>query len=155
MERIVVFLHVATMFAAVGISVVPEILMHRLAAKGDVRGVLSFGSVFQAIGRSIPVLFIAGAVFGLIAVALIPSYDYTQPWLLIAYVLMIIGMVLGAAIQGPWAGKLVQAAAQSQNGEPSAEFRAIAADPMAKWAMYGGAAVIVLAILDMVIKPGL
>ncbi len=81
MDRIVVFLHVAAMFAAVGVSVVPEISMHRLADKGDVRGVRSFGGVFRSFARSIPILFLGGTVLGLIAVALIPGYDYTQMWL--------------------------------------------------------------------------
>ena len=155
MDRIVVFLHVAAMFAAVGVSVVPEILMHRLADKGDVRGVRSFGGVFRSFARSIPILFVGGTVLGLVAVALIPGYDYTQMWLVIAYLLVAIGLVLGGAIQGPWGNRLVQAAITSPEDQPSAEFRAIAADPRAKMALYGGVLATVLAILDMVVKPGL
>jgi F0F1-type ATP synthase membrane subunit c/vacuolar-type H+-ATPase subunit K len=94
-------------------------------------------------------------VFGLIAVALIPGYDYTQPWLVIAYVLVAIGMILGAVVQGPWGNGLAAAAARSPEDAPSEEFRTIAADPRARFAMYAGALVSLLAIADMVFKPGL
>jgi hypothetical protein len=151
-ERIWIFLHVATVFAAVAVSVVPEFLMHRMAASGDVSGVRSFGRVYQQLGTLIPVLFGIGAVLGILA-AVFNHLDLLQPWLLIAYVMFVIATILGAGIQGPWAQRLGKAAFQSQGDTPSAEFTAIAHDDRARMAMYAVAVIILLFILDMVFKP--
>ena len=92
-EQIWTFLHIGVMFTAVGVSVVPELLLHRMAESGDVTGVRSFGRVFQRLGKLIPLLFGLGALLGL-AAAYFSHFDLLRPWLIIAYVLF--------AISGAW-----------------------------------------------------
>jgi hypothetical protein len=151
-EQIWTFLHIGVMFTAVGVSVVPELLLHRMAESGDVTGVRSFGRVFQRLGKLIPLLFGLGALLGL-AAAYFSHFDLLRPWLIIAYVLFAISAALGGAIQAPWAARLGAAAAQSPADAPSAEFIAVAHDSRSKMANYAVDVIIVVFIVDMVFKP--
>jgi hypothetical protein len=151
-ERIWIFLHVATMFSAVAVMVIPEFVLHRLADRGDVRAVRSFLGVYGRLGKAVPVFFATGAILGLLAVYF-NHLDFLAPWLIIAYVLFVIAFAMAGSIQGPWAARIGAAAAQSPEDQPSADFRAAAADPRAKYAGFAVVVIIVLIIFDMIFKP--
>ena len=146
------FLHIASMFAAVAAAVFPEVVLHFVANTRDARSIVTVTHIAERIGKLIPVLFIGGAVFGLLA-AWAGELDFLAPWLLAAYVLFVLAMGTGIAFSDPWVRRL-QAAATASGDTPSAELQAVIDEPRAKiasaWLM--GSIVVIIAL--MVFKPG-
>jgi hypothetical protein len=112
------YLHILTMFAAVAAAFVPEIWLHVMARRGDVPGLRGYLPLTAQVGKLIPVLFVTGLVFGLLA-AWSGELDFFQPWLIGAYVIFAIAMATGALVGGPWAGRMAEAAFESPTDAPS------------------------------------
>jgi hypothetical protein len=147
------FLHILTMFIAVSAAVIPELVLHWVAGSGDVRATRVFAGIATRVGKLLPIFFIGGAIFGLLAAAT-GSLDFFQPWLLAAYVVFVIAMVTGATVSGPWAGRVAAAAEASGNDAPSLELELAVHD---RRAFIGSAVMlssIVVIIFLMVFKPG-
>ena len=77
------FLRIVTMILAVGVGVGAELLMHRVARTGDVRVIRSVFGLARPIQRAVPLLFLIGLGFGLVAVAA-GSFDFLARWLIIS-----------------------------------------------------------------------
>ena len=146
------FLHIAVMFAAVGVSVGSEILLHSIARSGNVAVIRGAFELARPLNRLIPALFGLGVLFGLLT-AWLGGYNLLAPWLLIAYVLFVIAAAMGAVIAAPWAEKVARAAADSGTDAPSDELVRIAHDRTARLAMLVSWVIIVAFIFDMVVKP--
>ena len=146
------FLHIAMMFAAVSSAVIPEVVLHAVANTRDVRAISTFAHIAERIGKFLPVFFVGGAVFGLLA-AWTGQLDFTAPWLLATYVLFITAMVAGILFSDPWVGRLQTAAAASGDAA-SAELQAVIDEPKAKIASAWLMLSIVVIISLMVFKPG-
>lgn len=117
------FLHVVAMFLAVSIFVGQGMLTAAVARSGDVlaiRRVLATSARFSAIGGG---LFVAGIGFGFVT-ALVGDLDLTQTWLLIAYGLTILIVVIGFAYHSPNEAKLKAAAEASPDDRPSDQLQA-------------------------------
>ena len=82
------FLHILTMFIAVAGAVIPEVVLHWVAGSGDVRAIRVFASIAAHVGKLLPIFFVGGAIFGLLAAAT-GSLDFFQPWLIAAYVVFV------------------------------------------------------------------
>jgi hypothetical protein len=150
--RLFVFLHVLSMFAAVAATFGPAFLARRAAATRHVptiRGVFSMARVLGPVG---PILFVTGLVFGLIAV-FTGGFNPFQPWLLIAYALFIIAMVVGARIHAPYARSVGIAAEASPDAAPSPELNRALDNPQQEIAFWLDYAVVTVIIFDMIIKP--
>ncbi len=141
------FLHILTMFAAVSAAVIPEVVYQSLARRRNFAALRSMAPVVERAGKMIPVLFVVGLVFGLIA-AFTGSLNFLAPWLIAAYV-----VVTGAAVSGPWAQRVAKAASASEPTAPSAELEAALADPrgLVSSAILMGSIVVIIFL--MVIKP--
>lgn len=146
------FLHIAMMFAAVASAVIPEVVLHLVANTRDPRAIASLAHVAERIGKFIPVFFIGGAIFGLLA-AWAGQMDFTAPWLIATYVLFVTAMVTGILFSDPWVARLRTAAVASQDG-PSPELEAVINEPRAKLASAWLMLTIVVIISLMVFKPG-
>ena len=146
------FLHIGFMFAAVASAVIPEVVLHLVASSRDPRSILTFATVAGRIDRFAPILFVGGAVFGLVA-AWSGNLDFTAPWLIATYVLFVIAMLTGALVTGPWSGRL-HAAAAASGDTPSAELTATIDDTRSKVASAWLMTTIVLILALMVFKPG-
>lgn len=147
------FLHIFTMFVAVASAVVPEVVLHQVARSHSVPATRVVAAIAARIGKLLPVFFIGGAIFGLIAAAT-GQLDFFKPWLIAAYVVFVIAMVTGAVITGPWAGRMAAAAAASPDDAASAELVNATHEPRA---MMGSAVLlgaIAVIIFLMVVKPG-
>ena len=146
------FLHIATMFTAVAGTVFPEVILHLVANTREPRTIATVAHLAERIGKIIPVFFIGGAVFGLLA-ALTGQLDFTVPWLLATYVLFVLAIVTGILFSDPWVARLRTAAVASGDA-PSAELSAVIDEPRAKiasaWLMFTIVAILFL----MVFKPG-
>lgn len=147
------FLHILTMFAAVAGATIPEVVLHWVAGSGDVRAIRVVAGIAERIGKMLPIFFVGGAVFGLLAAAT-GSLDFFQPWLIGAYVVFIIAMVTGATTTGPWAGRMAAAADASGNDGPSAALELVIHDRRAFVGSVVLMSAIVVIIFLMVFKPG-
>ena len=146
------FLHIAFMFTAVASAVIPEVVLHVVANTRDVRAIATFAHIAERIGKVIPVFFIGGAIFGLLA-AWTGQMDFTAPWLIATYVLFVTAMVTGILFSDPWVGRLRTAAVASGDA-PSADLNAVIDEPKAKLASSWLMLTIVVIIALMVFKPG-
>ena len=146
------FLHIATMFTAVAGTVFPEVILHLVANTREPRTIATVAHLAERIGKVIPVFFIGGAVFGLLA-AWTGELDFTAPWLLITYVLFVLAIVTGIFFSDPWVARL-RAAAVASGDAPNAELSAVIDEPRAKYASALLMLTTVVIIFLMVYKPG-
>lgn len=146
------FLHIATMFTAVAGTVFPEVILHLIANTREPRTIATVAHIAERIGKVIPVFFVGGAVFGLLA-AWTGELDFTAPWLLITYVLFVLAIVTGIFVSDPWVARL-RAAAVASGEAPTAELSAVIDEPRAKYASAWLMLTVVVIIFLMVFKPG-
>ena len=151
LTAVLVFLHVTVMFAAVAISQGPAFLMYRAMRRNDVAGIRALGGQFAAIGPKIGMVFGVGVLIGLITV-FVGGWNPLSPWLLIAYGLTVIATLTPRLITAPRMMRVGMAAAQSPLDAPSAELRR-EIDPATQPVYWLDAAIIVLFLVDMVVKP--
>ena len=91
------FLHIFCMIGAIALAYGPSPMLAWIAQCGDVRSIRNGFGAANRLAAAIPILFIAGAIFGVLAVVTSDG-NFFKPWLIIAYVLFIIGMVEVALI---------------------------------------------------------
>jgi hypothetical protein len=149
--RILVFLHVFAMFGAVAVAGGGDLVMRRIAQTRDVRAIRTAFDVYGRVARLIPVLFGIGLVFGLIAI-FVEAFDPFAPWLLLAYLLFIAGMLVGYLGIGRW-GDRVFAAATASGDSASAELEAAVTDWRGRVALIALWALIAAIVFVMIIKP--
>lgn len=147
------YLHVLTMFAAVAAAFVPEIWLHVIARRGDVPGLRGYLPLTAQAGKLIPVLFVIGLVFGLLA-AWAGELDFFQPWLIGAYVIFAIAMATGALVGGPWAVRMAKAASESPSDAPSPALTAAIRDQRGVISTTILMLSIIVIVFLMVAKPG-
>jgi predicted integral membrane protein DUF2269 len=149
------FLHIALMFTAVAGTVVPEVVLHLVANTRDTRAIATMAHVSERIGKLVPVFFVSGAVFGLLA-AWAGSMNFLAPWLIATYILFVTATIVGALFSDPWVARLRTAAtaANASGDAPSAELTAVIDEPRAKVASAFLMLIIVVMIALMVFKPG-
>lgn len=146
-------LHILTMFLAVAAATFPEVALHWVARSGDVRAIRVFARIAARVGKVLPIFFIGGALFGLLAAAT-GSLDFFQPWLIAAYIVFVIAMVTGATTTGPWAMRMAVAADASGDDAPSPDLAIAIHDRRAIIGSIVLMTAIVVMIFLMVLKPG-
>jgi hypothetical protein len=146
------FLHILFMFTGVGASTGTLLLVRRVARSNNVAAIKTLLGAGRTIFAATPILFGIGAIFGLLTAAT-SSFDFLKPWLLIAYVIFVTLLVVGARISAPWAARVGKAAAMNQGDAPSAELQAAIADKSIDTAFWVAIVLLVVVIFDMVFKP--
>ena len=146
------FLHITAMFFAVAAALFGEIGVQAVARRGDVLGLRALAPVLEALGKAVPVLFVAGLVFGLLA-AWTGDFNLLEPWLLISYALFAFAMALGSLVTEPYATRVVEAAFASPSDAPSTELQAAIADRRGPVSAGVLVVVIVAFVFVMVFKP--
>ena len=106
----------------------------------------------KSLAPLIPVFFLAGFAFALIAI-FTEGFNPFRPWLLIAYVLFAIGMFTGARIHAPYGTAVAAAAEASPDTAPSPELNRALDNPQEGFAYYLDYAVVIAIIFDMIVKP--
>ena len=147
------FLHILAMFMAVAAATIPEVVLHWVGQSGDVRAIRVFSGIAERVGKALSILFVGGAILGLLAAAT-GSLDFFQPWLIAAYIVFVIAMVTGATITGPWATRMAAAADASGNDAPSPDLDLAIHDRRAAIGSIVLMSAIVVMIFLMVFKPG-
>ena len=146
------FLHIAMMFMAVAGTVVPEVVLHLVANTRDTRAIATMAHVSERIGKVVPVFFVGGAVFGLLA-AWAGELNFLAPWLIATYVLFVTATVVGILFTDPWVARLRKAAVASGDA-PTAELTAVIDEQRAKVASAFLMLTVLVMIALMVFKPG-
>ena len=145
------FGHIAAMFAAVSIFIGQGLLERAVARSGDVpalRRVLEAEDRFAPIGGG---LFLLGIALGIIA-ALTGAIDLLQPWLISAYVLSAVVLIVAFTYHIPTANRLKELAAASPD-VPSPELRAAIDEPSGRLIIVLDSLVWLGLIFVMVVKP--
>jgi hypothetical protein len=150
--RIFVFLHIATMFTAVAVTIGPWLLLRRVARSGDVAAIRRTFASAAPITRFVPPLYMLGAALGIVAI-FTNGFDPFQPFLLIAYGLFVLATVVGIVVTEPWLKRVTQTAAESPDAAPSPELSAALQDPKMQVIDWFDPLIILLFIFDMVVKP--
>ena len=102
-----------TMFVAVAVSGGVELFLLRIARTRDAH---TIRTVFdKTLVRFIPIAFMLGLAFGVIAI-FVHGFNPFAPWLLLAYPLFVAGIFTGAIGIGPWADGVLTAAASTGEG---------------------------------------
>jgi len=143
---VLLYLHIATMFTAVAMAAGSSLLVLLAHARGE-RGVVA-AITGLPLDRIIPPLYVAGGLFGILT-AVLNGYSLVAPWLVIAYLIFAMLMVLGIVYSGPLLGQ-VHAVASDQAGDADAFVRVMARYRLDALVSLGGIALIVA---DMVFKP--
>jgi len=149
---LVLFLHIAVMFAAITVALGTSIFLRIAYMTGQVAAVRGFAMVAQRAGPLIPILFVVGGLLGLIT-AISFGFNLLAPWLIIAYVLWVVAMVMGVTGGRALGMKLGAALATATDGPITPELRAIVSEPRYRAESIIEYAIIVAAIFDMVVKP--
>lgn len=123
------FLHIVSMFAAVTVVVgamlwaVWAIRTHDVAA---LRAYFRFVPQADKLGT---VLFVMGIVFGLVA-AVVIGWDLLIPWLVVAYILVVVTIILGGPIAGPYLKRVETALPTGDDESASEELSGLLASPL-------------------------
>jgi hypothetical protein len=147
------FLHIALIFSGITVGYGTTLMLRIAYRSGQVGVMRGVGYAAGKVGPAIPILFVAGGIFGLIT-GVATGTDLLAPWLLIAYVLFVIAMLIGIfenAATGRKLGPLLMAADVTQ---PIPEaVRELFDSPRARYLLVIDALLPFLFVFDMVVKP--
>ncbi|MDQ3880721.1 MAG: DUF2269 family protein [Chloroflexota bacterium] len=150
--EIFLFLHIAFMFAGVAAADGMGFLVMRIARSTDLAAIQTGFHLYEPIARITPLFFVAGLVFGVISIFTI-GFNPFEPWLLIAYALFLIQLVLGVAVADRWQRRVREAAARPDADPNSGDLGAVLGDPVARNVAWVQTALVAVFIFDMVVKP--
>jgi hypothetical protein len=147
------YLHIVSMFFAVALALSGELVVRRVASTLNASAIATTVERVKPLGNAATGLFLAGAVFGVIA-ALTGQINPFAPWLLLAYGFFVLAIVVGVTITDPWMARLGAAAATADGaGGTSDELRGIVAEPRARWGTILLMAIVATIVFLMVVKP--
>jgi uncharacterized membrane protein SirB2 len=144
------FLHIFSMFVAVTLLFSPDILFYRAARARDVATMRRIGSLGKLVVNAGILLFFTGLGLGFLT-ALVGNFDITAPWLVTAYVLVGLIIILGAAVENPHFIK-ISAAAERSGERFSPELERLVGSPI-KYLGWVSVALYGAVIYTMVAKP--
>src|SRR5215210_3725740 len=149
---VLVFLHISFMFIGVTLSYGPPLLFLIALRIGRTENVRSVLVAVRPVIRLIPIVYGLGALFGVLA-AVNLGYNLFAPWLLIAYVLFVVLIGIGAGIVGPRLERIGEMVATAPDGPLPAEVRPAATAGGFLWIEVVDFAGLFVIIFDMVLKP--
>jgi uncharacterized membrane protein len=145
-------LHVLAMFVAFGFTTGVGIFLTAIARAGDVRTIRAAASIARGLNTAGGILLLIGVAFGF-ATAGAMGYSLTSKWLIIAYVLVVLLMVIGVGLHRAWAVRLGKAAAASPEDSASEELSAVINDPVVRLAGPISGLLWIGLIAVMILKP--
>ena len=116
------------MFTSVTLLFAYDIVIHRSAARGDVATVRAVGKLKPLVENTGIAMFLVGIAFGFIT-AIVGPFDLTQGWLITAYVLVLLILIIGGGPESAWLKQLIEAADRDDGDRQSPEFAARVKDP--------------------------
>ena len=149
---LLLFLHISITFTAMTVAYAPTIVLWVVYSTRQVAGIRTVVPVVARIGLLLPVLFILGGLFGLFT-AIAFGYNLLAPWLVIAYVLFAIMMLIGVTEQRTWPMRLASTLETTPDGPVTPAIVALFRSPRMLAAEASSLAIVFLLIFDMVVKP--
>ena len=147
-----VFLHIGSMFVAVTLSYGAELLFLVALRSGLTQNVRAVIVAVTPTVRFIPVFYGLGALFGVLT-AIAAGFNLFAPWLLIAYVLFIVLIGVGAGIVGPHLQRVGAMVTGLPDGPLPPEVRSAATAGGYVWISILDFVGLFVIIFDMVLKP--
>ena len=147
-------LHILSMMAMVTIEIGAEALYTFAISRRDVRGLATIHRMLERLhaGPASIAAFVSGVLFGLLTAAT-GGFDFTEGWLIAAYVLVVVFLV-STTIFLRGALPLGRAAVEADAGERPAEqvVNSMASHPVVLLFAVD-VAIVAAFVLDMVLKP--
>jgi len=147
------FLHISFIFTGITVGYGTTLLLRVAYMSGQVGIMRGVGYAAGKLGPAIPILFIVGGLFGLLT-GIVKGTNLLAPWLVIAYVLFVIAMLIGIfenAATGRKLGPLLMAADVTQ--PLPAAVRELFDSPRARYLLIVDILLPFVFVFDMVVKP--
>jgi hypothetical protein len=145
------FLHIATMFAAVTITFGGAWFVVSAARRRDLGALRAYHRIAGPAEGLAGILAITGIGFGVVA-AIAGGWDLFQGWLLLAFILVGVAIVVGIA-SVPFANRLLSAVERTEGDKPGPELEGLLASRQVYGWPIASFVVVILLIADMVFKP--
>jgi len=152
MYSILVFVHLAVIITAIAMSYGSQLLLLVAIRSNRADSVRGITNATLRVGVLVPVLYVLGGVFGLVA-AWVGGFPLLAPWLVISYVAFGILAASGALLTGPNYERLRASVDGSGDGPLGPETRMIVGSNVFRGAFVLDFALLAVLVLDMVIKP--
>jgi hypothetical protein len=149
---LLLFLHITLMVAAVTVAYGSQLLLRLAYMTGQVAPLRGVAIVSKRVGPIFPVLYVLGGILGLVT-AITFGFDLLAPWLIIAYVLFAIAMILGVTVARVEGMKLGKTLATAPDGPITPEIAAFFTEPRAVAVLVIDYVLIIALLFDMVVKP--
>jgi hypothetical protein len=149
---LLLFLHISIIFTAMTVAYGPLIVLRVVYSTRQVSPIRTVLPVVARIGPLLPALFILGGLFGLFT-AIAFGYNLLAPWLVIAYVLFAIMMLIGVTENRTWPMRLATTLETTPDGPVTAEIVALFTNSRTLAFTAVDLAVVFVLIFDMVVKP--
>lgn len=149
------FLHIAAMFGAVMVTVGGALMATWAIRRRDLEGLRTYFRMAPRIDALGGLLFLAGIVLGFIN-AWVIGWDLLASWLIAAYVLVVLIIIVGGAM-GPYLLRVKAALAASDKLDRDQVSEGLEAQLKRPNATIGSIVLILLIVAvihDMVFKPG-
>ena len=142
------FVHVGSMFLATAFAIGPAVLLYLIARTGSVDAIRRAFSHTTLVFRIGGAFYGLGLVFGFVT-ALNGSIPITTPWLVAAYVLILVLIAFNFAFER-WTHRVTAAVRESTVVEPG-----VVHARAPSYALAGMVTTTLLIVFVMVVKPGL
>jgi hypothetical protein len=152
LTHVLLFLHISTIFTAMTVAYGPSLVLRIVYSTGQVAPIRVVLAVVTRIGPLLPALFSLGGLFGLFT-AIAFGFDLLAPWLVIAYGLFAIMMLIGVTEQRTWPMRLVRALETTPDGPVTPEITDLFTNSRTVAFNVVDLAVVLGLIFDMVVKP--
>jgi uncharacterized membrane protein len=145
-------LHILAMFVAFAFTTGIGIFLTAIAQTRDVRTLRRASSIARPLLTAGGVVFGLGVIFGFATAAAI-GFSLTAKWLIIAYALVLLLLVIGIGLHRMWAERLAKAAAASPDDRASPELLAVIDDRGVRLAGPISGVLWIAIIAIMVLRP--
>lgn len=145
------FLHIVAMFATVSLVVGGELFALEAGRRRDVGALRAYFRLAGSLERLSTVTLVAGIAFGLTA-AVVGGLNLLQGWLVIAYILVAGGFVVGAA-SAPAFNRLRLAVEENPGDDAGPDLDRLLASPLPLVLVTISIAFLVAIVWVMVFKP--
>jgi hypothetical protein len=149
---LLLFLHISITFTAMTVAYAPTIVLWVVYSTHQVAATRTVVPVVTRLGPLMVVLFILGGLFGPFT-AIAFGYDLLSPWLVLAYVLFAMMMLIGVTEQRTWPMRLARVLETTPDGPVTPEIVELFRSRRMLAAEAVSLAVVFLLIFDMVVKP--
>jgi hypothetical protein len=147
-----IVLHVVAMFIAFAFTTGVGIHVSAIAATLDVRAIRTAVRIARPMQMAGTTIMLVGVIFGFVSAASV-GFSLTSKWLVEAYVLLALLMLIGVGVHGTWLARLAQAASTSGDDHASPELSAVVADRFVRVAGPVSGLLWIALIAVMVVKP--